>query len=127
MAAHTTTAATTRQEPGVLVDHRPWGNFRQYTSNEVSTVKLLTVDADQSLSRQRHRERDELWVVLDDGLLVEIDGATVQATAGQEFFIPRGSIHRVSGGPAGGRFMEIAFGHFDEDDIERLDDQYGRR
>lgn len=113
-----------RPEP--LADDRPWGGFRQYTYNEPSTVKLITVNAGESLSLQRHRERDELWVILDAGLLVEVDGTVIEAVQGQEFFVPRGVTHRVYGGVAGGRLMEVAFGRFDEDDIERLDDRYGR-
>ena len=113
-----------RSEP--LVDRRPWGRFRQYTANESSTVKIIIVDPDEALSLQRHRARDELWVVLDAGLLIEIDGTVEEARQGQEFFVPRGVTHRVSGGAKGGRFLEIAFGRFDEGDIERLEDNYGR-
>lgn len=112
--------------PNVVEDRRPWGGLRRYTHNEPSTVKIITVDADESLSLQRHRHRDEFWVVLDEGLVVEIDGESVRAVAGAEFFVPRGAVHRVSGGTKGGRFLEIAFGEFDESDIERLDDRYGR-
>jgi len=110
----------------VLVDERPWGSFRQYSLNAVSTVKLIHVDAGQTLSLQRHRERDELWVIIDHGLLVEIDGESFEPAVGDEFFIPRGTTHRAAGGRCGGRFLEVAFGHFDEDDIERLEDCYGR-
>lgn len=112
--------------PQPLVDRRPWGSFRQYTANEASTVKIIEVEPHAALSLQRHRERDEFWVVLDDGLFVEIDGTSVRASAGDEFFVPRGAAHRVCGGPTPARFLEICFGHFDEDDIERLDDRYGR-
>jgi len=112
--------------PDVVVDDRPWGNFRQYSLNEPSTVKIITVHAGEALSLQRHEHRDELWIVLDDGLLVEIDGTTTQASTGDEFFVPRGAVHRVAGGTTGGRFLEVAFGRFDEQDIERLEDRYGR-
>lgn len=108
-------------------DHRPWGWFRRYTLNEPSTVKIITVDPGQSLSEQRHRQREELWVVLDEGLQVEIDGTTTVATAGQEFLVPTGAVHRMSCiGEQPCRVLEIAFGTFDEDDIERLSDDYGR-
>ena len=112
--------------PAVVVDHRPWGNFRRYTCDEPSTVKLITVDAGQPLSLQRHTHRDELWIVLDPGLLVQIGDATYETVAGDEFFIPRGTVHRVTGGAVAGRFVEICFGTFDEDDIERLADEFGR-
>ena len=108
-------------------DARPWGWFRRYAHNEVCTVKVIEVDPGQALSRQRHQHRDELWVALDAGLRVELDDEVTVAERGQEFFVPRGCIHRVTGAddlPA--RFLEVAFGEFDEDDIERLDDRYGR-
>jgi mannose-6-phosphate isomerase len=110
----------------VLVDHRPWGGFRQYTRNQTTTVKLIEVAPGQRLSLQRHTHRDELWVVLDDGLEVRIGDRTVTAARGDEFLIPRGTLHRVAAGPTGGRFVEVCFGYFDEDDIERLEDAYGR-
>jgi mannose-1-phosphate guanylyltransferase/mannose-6-phosphate isomerase len=110
----------------VVVDHRPWGQFRRYTCDEPSTVKLITVEAGQPLSLQRHANRDELWIVLDEGLVVQVGDEIRSATAGDEFFIPRGVVHRVTGGDRRGRFVEICFGDFDEDDIERLEDRYGR-
>lgn len=118
--------ATRDPREHVVVDERPWGRFRQYTDNQATTVKLLTVEAGQSLSLQRHRLRDELWVTMDAGLRVEIDEERWIADEGEELFIPRGATHRVSGGATGGRLLEIAFGEFDEDDIERLEDTYGR-
>jgi mannose-6-phosphate isomerase len=118
--------ASTDRRDDVLVDHRPWGSFRQYTCDEPTTVKLIHVEAGQSLSLQRHQDRDELWVVLHAGLVVEVDGERHVAAAGDEFFIPRGTVHRVCAEARGGRFLEVAFGRFDEADIERLDDRYGR-
>lgn len=111
----------------IVHDDRPWGWFRRYAQNEVCTVKVIEVRPGEALSRQRHRHRDELWVALDAGLQVELDGETTVAERGQEFFVPRGCVHRVTGPDDGpGRFMEVAFGEFDEGDIERLDDRYGR-
>jgi mannose-6-phosphate isomerase len=110
----------------IVEDRRPWGRFRRYTHGETTTVKVITVDAGQDLSLQRHQHRDELWIVLDPGLCVRIGDESTVAEAGDEFFIPRGTVHRASGGPHGARFLEVAFGRFDEDDIERLEDRYGR-
>jgi mannose-6-phosphate isomerase len=107
-------------------DERPWGRFRQYTHNESTTVKVITVEANGRLSLQRHGNRDELWIVLDDGLEIRVGDDVVVAAAGEEFFIPRGTLHRVCAGDTAGRFVEICFGTFDEGDIERLEDSYGR-
>lgn len=111
----------------ILHDDRPWGWFRRYADNEQCTVKIIEVRPGESLSLQRHRHRDELWVALDAGLVVTVDDEVTVAERGQEFFVPRGAVHRVAGGTDGpARFMEVAFGEFDEDDIERLEDRYGR-
>ncbi|WP_051107930.1 phosphomannose isomerase type II C-terminal cupin domain [Actinomadura atramentaria] len=112
--------------PDVLTDHRPWGRFEQFTLNEPSTVKLIHVDAGQRLSLQRHRDRDELWVALDPGAVFEVAGRRILPEVGERVLIRAGETHRLgSSGPAV-RIMEIAFGDFDEDDIERLEDSYGR-
>jgi mannose-6-phosphate isomerase len=113
-------------EPTVVSDERPWGGFERFTLNEPSTVKLIFVSPGQRLSLQRHRNRDELWVALDPGAVFEVAGRRFEPEVGERVFIRRGETHRLgSSGPAV-RVMEIAFGDFDEDDIERLEDSYGR-
>jgi len=108
-------------------DVRPWGRFRRYTLNEVSTVKIITILPGQSLSEQRHERRDELWVVLDDGIEVQVGDTTTRPESGDEFFVPRGETHRLScAGDHPARVLEVAFGEFDESDIERISDVYGR-
>ena len=116
------------EKPPVITDVRPWGNFKQFCHNEQVTVKIITVSPGQKLSVQRHQNRDELWVALDEHLIATIAGEEVQLVPGQEVWIPRGEIHTIESRdirPA--RFLEVAFGEFDEQDIERLEDKYGRK
>ena len=110
----------------IIRDERPWGAFERYTLNEPCTVKVLTVEPGGTLSLQRHAHRDEMWVLLDDGAIVEVDGHRSEPRAEARVFIPAGSTHRLSSAGPRVRVLEIAFGHFDEDDIERLEDAYGR-
>ncbi|GAA4312482.1 phosphomannose isomerase type II C-terminal cupin domain [Actinomadura luteofluorescens] len=115
-----------RPEPAVLTEERPWGRFERFTLNEPSTVKIIHVEPGQRLSLQRHRDRDELWVALDPGAVFEVAGRRILPEVGERVLIRAGDAHRLgSDGPAV-RVMEIAFGRFDEDDIERLEDAYGR-
>lgn len=110
----------------VKVD-KPWGRFDQYTHNLPCTVKIITVAPGGTLSRQYHQNRDELWVVLDPGARVELGDDELEPESGEELFIPRQTIHRLStvgGEPV--RVLEISFGEFDEEDIVRLEDVYGR-
>ncbi len=112
--------------PSVNVE-KPWGRFEQYTHNLPSTVKVITVAPGGILSRQYHHKRDELWVVLDLGACVELDGKVLHPEVGDKLFIPRETVHRLSSvGEGETRVLEISFGEFDEDDIVRLDDVYGR-
>lgn len=111
---------------GIKLEIRPWGNFKQFAYNEKCTVKIITVKEGQILSKQRHKNRDELWVVIDMGLKVELDDKVIEPRIGDEIVIPRNTMHRLSSMKGDGRILEISFGEFDEADIERFDDIYGR-
>ena len=111
---------------GIHVDERPWGRFTRYSHNQSVTVKIIEVAAGERLSLQRHELRTELWVALDPGLVVEVDGDRWVARVGEEVLVRRGAVHRMSSAGAPVRVLEVAFGTFDEDDIERLEDSYGR-
>jgi mannose-1-phosphate guanylyltransferase/mannose-6-phosphate isomerase len=84
------------------------------------------VASGQVLSGQKHQNRDELWIALDDGLRVELDGKVFRAKTGDAFVIPRGTKHRLGSDGPEGRMLEISYGFFDENDIERFEDIYGR-
>lgn len=109
-------------------DVRPWGWFNQYTANQVTTVKILTVLKGEQLSLQTHEHRDEMWIVLDGFGWAEVDGArTPLYEVEQKVWVPRGRPHRLGASDVNELVvLEIAFGDFDERDITRLDDKYGR-
>ncbi|MBU6214518.1 phosphomannose isomerase type II C-terminal cupin domain [Patescibacteria group bacterium] len=107
-------------------DIRPWGDFKRFTLNRPSTVKLITVEAGEALSLQTHAHRDEYWYIVSGEGTVHIAGKDHHAAVGDSFFCSRGDQHRVTGGERGIAFIEVAFGDFDESDITRLEDQYGR-
>ncbi len=122
-----------RLRPPPVFDKRPWGWFYEYTRNEKSTVKIITVMPGEQLSRQFHRNRDEIWIPLDDGLEVALDEMTWSPMSWNEcedmpIPIPRGRVHCVRNTSENmmASFLEISFGDFDEDDIVRLEDKYGR-
>ncbi len=111
---------------GLKVD-KPWGRFEQYTCNEHSTVKIITVEPGEALSSQYHHKRDELWVTLDPGARIELGDQVLYPEREEKIFIPRQTVHRLSAAaddPV--RILEISFGEFDEADIVRLEDAYGR-
>lgn len=107
-------------------EERPWGGFERFTLNEKTTVKLVTVRAGEAISLQTHAHRDEFWRVIKGSGVIRIGDNSTHAKEGDTFFSQRHSAHRVEGGPEGLTFLEIAFGDFDEGDITRLEDRYGR-
>lgn len=111
----------------VFTAHRPWGAFQQLVHNEQVTVKIITVQPGHRLSLQRHQNRGEMWVILDHAMHIEIDDREWDAVPGEQVWVPDGSTHRLSNrldGPC--RILEVAYGDFDEADIERFEDDYAR-
>jgi len=65
--------------------------------------------------------------VLDEGARVQLGEDVLGPEVGEELFIPQGTVHRLAGpGDREIRILEISFGEFDEADIVRLHDVYGR-
>jgi mannose-6-phosphate isomerase len=115
-------------KPPVSFVERPWGSFKQYAFNSDCTVSLMTVLPGQRLSLQSHTGRAELWIVLDDGAVVQVGDTTRDYMAGEEIWIPANEKHRLScGGEKPVRVLEVAFGNWQQDDIKRYADDYQRQ
>lgn len=105
---------------------RPWGDFRQFTHNELSTIKIVTVKPNEILSLQSHKNRSEFWHVISGTGTVEIGEIKKDTVVGDEHEIKVGEKHRLGAGPSGIQVLEIATGDFDEEDITHYEDKYGR-
>ncbi len=114
-------------KPAVAFVERPWGSFRQYAHNADCTVSLMTVLPGQRLSLQSHTGRAELWIALDDGALVQVGKEQREYRAGEEIWIPANAQHRLGcRGDKSVRVLEVAFGNWQQDDIQRYEDDYRR-
>lgn len=118
------------EKPSAGYVERPWGFFKQYAHNQEVTVSLMSVKPGQRLSLQSHTGRAELWIVLDEGALVEVNDQVYCPAPGDEIWIPAGARHRLrstvaTGGPAV-RVLEVAFGNWQQADITRYADDYQR-
>jgi mannose-6-phosphate isomerase len=105
---------------------KPWGNFRQFIHNTSSTVKIITIHKEEMLSLQSHSKRTEFWYVISGFGIMEIGDATYKVIKGDEKIVPIGIKHRIKAGKDGMIVLEIATGYFDEEDIVRYEDKYGR-
>jgi mannose-6-phosphate isomerase len=86
------------------------------------------VEPGKRLSYQKHARRAEHWTVVQGRALVTLDGRDIPVEAGESVDIPRGAAHRIANpGDVTMVFVEVQRGdYFGEDDIERLEDDYGR-
>ena len=121
------TKAYPTEKPAVTVKERPWGHFNQYAFNEDCTVSLMMVKPGERLSLQSHTARSELWIVLDDGASIEVNGMITTHRAGDEVWIPANAKHRLAcTGEQPVRVLEVAFGNWQQGDITRYEDDYAR-
>jgi mannose-6-phosphate isomerase-like protein (cupin superfamily) len=110
----------------MIVD-KPWGKVQTYSLNQPSSVRVITVEPGHETSEHYHQLREELWIVLDEGLSVQIGNRIVEARVGDEFMVGSEEVHRIANnGSKRGRVLEIAHGYTTEDDTLRLQDDYGR-
>ena len=108
------------------VEKRPWGGFQRFTLNEISTVKILTIKPKQKFSLQYHKKRKEFWRFLDNEAKVTIGKKTIKAKRGTELIIAPKTLHRIEALNKEVNVLEVSFGRFDENDIIRIEDKYGR-
>ena len=115
------------EKPEISFVERPWGSFKQFANNQNVTVSLMTVLPGQRLSLQSHTGRAELWVVIDDGAIVQMGDEIKMYRSGDEIWIPVNKKHRLScEGNKPVRVLEVAFGNWQQADIVRYEDDYRR-
>ena len=109
--------------------HRPWGAYEIIDSGEGFQVKRLTVNVGAALSLQVHQRRAEHWVVVRGTARVTMGQEVVSLTESQSAYVPNGVAHRLENhGDVPLEVIEVQSGaYLGEDDIERLQDNYGRR
>lgn len=109
-------------------DHRPWGFYEVLSDKKDHKVKRITVFPQKRLSLQRHKKRSEHWHILKGSAIVNLNEQKIKLKTGESVDIPIGATHRIKNTGKGNLvFIEVQQGdYFGEDDIERLEDDYGR-
>ena len=111
-----------------MTETRPWGSYTIIHSNGNHQVKTLTVEPGQRLSYQTHEHRSEYWVIVSGQGTVTFNDQDAPCQVGDAFVIDKGDAHRIANtGSEPLVFIEVQLGDvLSEDDIVRLDDDYGR-
>lgn len=107
---------------------RPWGHYKVLENTPGRKVKTIFVKPNKRLSLQKHRHREEYWLVAEGRGMVRVGDKEVPLKAGNSIIIPKNTTHRVTNlGEDTLVFVEIQVGDYlEEDDIIRLDDDFGR-
>ena len=107
---------------------RPWGHYAVLDEGSTYKVKTITVQPGKRLSYQKHARRAEHWLVVAGEAVVTLDGTDRTLQTGDAVDIGVGVAHRVSNqGSEPLVFIEVQQGdYFGEDDIVRLEDDFGR-
>ena len=120
-------SGSTKQDHHTTI-YRPWGCFHSVLSAPGFQVKELTVNPGATLSLQLHHHRAEHWVVVEGTAAVRRGEDDLLLHENQSTYIPKETVHRLSNpGRIPLRVIEVQSGtYLGEDDIVRLDDEYGR-
>lgn len=111
-----------------LHDQRPWGNYTVLDQGPSHKVKRIAVAPGKRLSYQVHGRRAEHWFVVQGHGVATLDGVQIEVRLGTTIDVPTGVAHRIQNlGNEKLVFIEVQHGdYFGEDDIVRLDDDFGR-
>lgn len=109
-------------------EKRPWGSYTVLDEGATYKVKQITVLPDKRLSYQYHHHRQEHWHIVAGVATVTLEGVDHILKPGQSIDIPLGAKHRMANaGTEPMTLIEVQRGtYFGEDDIVRLEDDFGR-
>ena len=109
-------------------EYRPWGSFQIIAKGQGYQIKEITINPGKKQSLQRHKRRSEYWQIIDGSGMVYLEDSKCKLEKNDNIFIPQGDLHRLENiGENLLTLVEIQIGEkISEDDIERLEDDFGR-
>ena len=109
-------------------EERPWGSFEHLLDTDYCKVKRIIVLPKCRLSYQYHHKRSEAWVIVQGIATVTLNDKEFTYKEGEIVDIEVGMRHRVHNEQDTDLiFIETQTGtYFGEDDIVRIEDDYGR-
>jgi mannose-1-phosphate guanylyltransferase len=108
--------------------YRPWGGYSSILGGDRFQVKRLFVKPGKRLSLQKHHHRAEHWVVVRGTAEVTRDGEVIMLSENESIYLPLGCTHRLANpGKIMLELIEVQTGSYlGEDDIIRIEDEFGR-
>ena len=108
--------------------NRPWGTYKSIDQGTRHQVKHITVEPGSSLSLQYHHHRSEHWIVVEGVAEVQVGDQHLLVGTNESVYIEKEEVHRLTNnGDKTLHLIEVQCGNYlGEDDIVRLEDNYGR-
>lgn len=108
--------------------NRPWGFYKSTLISNFVQSKIITIFPKSELSLQKHRRREEHWVIIKGRGKIILGESHIEAYPGKYIYIPKGCKHQIiNDSNENIIFSEVQLGdYFGEDDIIRYADKYGR-
>ncbi len=113
---------------GPTTEKRPWGSYTVLCEGPGYKVKKVSVSPGQRLSYQFHSRRQEHWMLVEGVATITLEGKEYRLEVGQTFNVPMGARHSLANASTiPMSIIEVQRGDYTgEDDIVRLDDDFGR-
>lgn len=108
---------------------KPWGFYKSTLLAEHVQSKVVTLFPDEELSLQKHKQREEHWIITKGYAEITLEDSKFLAQTGRYIYIPMGCKHKIKNvSPSQNLIItEVQLGdYFGEDDIIRYEDKYGR-
>ena len=105
---------------------KPWGSYEVLLDQPTYKVKRITILPEQQLSLQYHNLREEHWTIVEGSGDIHVRGVDFQGKVGDRIMINKKEVHRAKANRDRLVFIEVQLGECVEEDIVRLEDQYGR-
>ena len=110
------------------IETRPWGNYHIIAKGKGYQIKEININPGKTQSLQRHKNRSEYWQIISGKGMVYLEDSKCILEKTDNIFIPQGDLHRLENiGDKILTLIEIQIGEkISEEDIERLEDDFGR-
>ena len=110
------------------IEQRPWGNYHVIAKNLGYQIKEIKVSVNAKLSLQKHQNRAEFWQIIKGNCRVTVGEREYDLEDDNNIYIPKNTLHRIENtGNQELIFIEIQLGDdIKEEDIVRIEDDYGR-
>lgn len=107
-------------------ENRPWGSFENHVHRDDWHLKVITIHDGKRTSLQHHKHRKEVWIVVEGTISATVGEAETILSHGGVIVVEVGEKHRIRALKGNAKLVEVSLGYFDEDDIIRHEDDYGR-